>query len=91
VSELAYRLTRLLEILCDGDWHEMDQLPKLMGLSDFEMRRIVDFLGRYDIAEVDETRRRIRVSRDFKRILTQRESSCSFRETGDLAQNFSTL
>ena len=68
---MAYKLTRLLEILGDGDWHDIDQLRKLMGLSDFEVQKIADFLGKYDIAKVDEVKRRVRINKDFKRILTQ--------------------
>ncbi len=68
---MTYKLTRLLEILGDGDWHETDQLRQLMDLSDVELQRITDFLGEYDFAEVDGAKRRVRVNKDFQRILTQ--------------------
>lgn len=68
---MAYKLSRLLEILGDGKWHETDQLRQLMGLSDCEVEEITDFLGKYDFAEVDETRKRVRINKDFKKILTQ--------------------
>jgi DNA-binding IclR family transcriptional regulator len=68
---LAYKLTRLLEILGDGNWHETDQLCHLMDLSDSEVQRIMDFLEKYNFAEVDEAKKRVRIKKDFKRILTQ--------------------
>jgi hypothetical protein len=68
---LSYKLTRLLEILGDGKWHETDQLRKLMNLSDCEVQEITDFLGKYDFAEVDEIRKRVRINKDFQKILTQ--------------------
>ncbi len=68
---MGYKLSRLLEILGDGNWHETDELRQLMGLNAFEVRRITDFLGKYDFAEVDEVKKRVRINKDFKRILTQ--------------------
>jgi DNA-binding IclR family transcriptional regulator len=68
---LPYKLTKLLEILGDGNWHETNQLCQQMDLSDVEVQRIMDFLGEYDFAEVDEAKSRVRIKKDFKRILTQ--------------------
>jgi hypothetical protein len=68
---LAYKLTRLLEILSDGKWHETDQLRQLMDLGDCEVQEITDFLGKYDFAEVDDAKKRVRINKDFKRILTK--------------------
>jgi len=68
---LAYKLTRLLEILSDGKWHETDQLRQLMDLSDCEVQEITDFLGKYDFAEVDDANKWVRINKDFKKILTK--------------------
>lgn len=68
---MAYKLSRLLEILGDGKWHDTDQLKELMGLSDTEVDEITDFLGKYDFAQVDEAKKRVRINKDFKKILTQ--------------------
>ena len=68
---MAYKLTRLLEILSDGKWHETDQLRQLMDLSDCEVQKITDFLGKYDFAEVDDANKRVRINKDFKEILTK--------------------
>ncbi len=68
---MAYKLTRLLEIIGDGKWHETDLLMQLMDLSDCEMQGITDFLGKYDFAEVDDHKKRVKINKDFQRILTQ--------------------
>ena len=68
---MAYKVTMLLEILGDGKWHETKQLKQLMNLRDSEVHEITDFLGKYDFAEVDETRKRVRIDKDFKKILSQ--------------------
>ena len=68
---MAYKLTKLLEIIDDGKWHETDQLKQLMDLSDCEMQGITDFLGKYDFAEVDDDKKRVKINKDFQRILTQ--------------------
>ena len=68
---MAYKLTKLLEIIGDGKWHETDQLKQSMDLSDCEVQGITDFLGKYDFAEVDDDKKRVKIKKDFKRILTQ--------------------
>jgi hypothetical protein len=67
---LAYKLSRILEILGDGKWHETEQLKQLMGLGDCEILEITDFLGKYDFAQVDDDKKRVRIAKDFKKILT---------------------
>jgi hypothetical protein len=67
---LAYKLSRLLEILGDGKWHDTDQLTTLMELSYWELLEIMDFLGKYNFAQIDEDKKRVKIARDFKKILT---------------------
>ena len=67
---MAYKLSRLLEILSDGKWHNADQLTMLMELSNWELLEITDFLGKYNFAQIDDNKKRVRIAKDFKRILT---------------------
>ena len=69
--KIVYRITLILEMLCDGKWHRIAQLQQLMGLKDFEVKEITKFLSDYAFAEVDEENSRVRVSRDFRKILVQ--------------------
>jgi hypothetical protein len=68
---LAYKLSKLLEIIRDGKWHEAEELQRSMDLTDCEVQEITEFLGMYDFAEVDEDGKRLRVNKDFKKILCQ--------------------
>jgi hypothetical protein len=70
-AALAYKVSRLLEIIGDGKWHETNQLKQLLDLSDCEVQEIAYFLGRYDFAQVDDAKNRVKINKDFKRILTQ--------------------
>jgi hypothetical protein len=68
---MAYKITMLLEVLGDGKWHEIEQLHQLMNLYDCEIKEIMDFLNKYDFAEIDGAKKRVRLNRDFQRILSQ--------------------
>ena len=58
-----------MEKIGDGKWHKLDQLKQLMGFSDYELQEITKFLSQYDFAEFDEDTRRVRINRDFQKIL----------------------
>ena len=67
---MAYKLSRLLEILGDGKWHDTGHLTTLMELSNWEILEITDFLGKYNFAQVDDDKKRVRIAKDFKKIFT---------------------
>jgi hypothetical protein len=69
VEPMPFRITMLLEKIGDGKWHKLDQLKRLMGFSDYELQEITKFLSQYDLAEFDEDTRRVRINRDFQKIL----------------------
>ena len=73
-GKIAYQITLILEMLGDGKWHRIEQLQQLVGLKDFEVEEIAKFLSDYDFVEVDEDNSRVRVSRDFRKILVQNVS-----------------
>ena len=56
-------------MLGDGKWNKIDQLKQLVGLSDHEVQEIARFLSQYDFVEIDEGKRRVRINRDFRKIL----------------------
>jgi hypothetical protein len=60
---------RLLEMLSDGKWHEIDQLEQDEDLNDYEVEKIVKFLDQYDFVEIDENKHRVRIDRDLGRII----------------------
>ncbi len=58
-------------MLKDGKWHEADELRQSTNLTEDEMKEILDFLGKYHFATVDEKKDRLKVDKDFQKILTQ--------------------
>ncbi len=68
---MAYKVTKILEILGDGKWHELEQIRMQMGLDGVEMQEIAEFLTRYDLAKIDESYRKLRVTKDFQKILVE--------------------
>ena len=69
VEPMPFRITMLLEKIGDGKWHNLDQLKQLMGFSDYELQEITKFLSQYSFAELDEDARRVRINKDFQKIL----------------------
>jgi hypothetical protein len=61
----------ILEVLSDGKWHEIDQLQQLMNLDDCEIHEITAFLNKYDFAEVDDAKKRVKLNKDFCKIPSQ--------------------
>ena len=61
----------ILEILSDGKWHGIDELQQRLELDEREVRVIAAFLSKYDFAKSDEENRKVRINRDFQKLLSQ--------------------
>ncbi|MCW4047160.1 MAG: hypothetical protein NWE99_06320 [Candidatus Bathyarchaeota archaeon] len=59
----------VLELLGDGRWHEVAEVQRSLALDELEMQEILAFLDTYELAEVDGENGRVRISRDFQRLL----------------------
>jgi hypothetical protein len=68
---VASKVMLILELLSDGKWHGVDELLVEAGLCERRFREIAVFLGKYDFVKFDEEKRRVKVNRDFKRLLAQ--------------------
>jgi len=65
------KITLVLELLDDGKWHGIEELLLRLELSEREFREVAAFLGKYDFVKVDEKNRRVKINRDFQRLLAQ--------------------
>jgi len=65
------KITMVLELLDDGKWHGIEELLLRLELSEREFREVAAFLGKYDFVKVDEKNRRVKINRDFQRLLAQ--------------------
>ena len=68
---MTSKIAIILEVLGDGKWHRTDEMQLQLDLTSEEMMEIVAFLGTYGLAETDDPQTRVRINRDFKRILAQ--------------------
>ncbi|MFB3889470.1 MAG: hypothetical protein ACE14S_08255 [Candidatus Bathyarchaeia archaeon] len=65
------RLSIMLEVLRDGEWHAIDELQQLTNLNEDQVREIAAFLYEYDLARMDLENEKIRISRMFQEFLSQ--------------------
>jgi len=65
------KIAMVLELLGDGKWHGIEELLLRLKLSEREFREVAAFLGRYGFVKVDEANRRVKINRDFQRLLAQ--------------------
>jgi hypothetical protein len=61
----------LLGILGDGKWHGLAELQHEMGMAEYKVQEIAAFLSRFDFAVVDEANRKVKVNRDFQKLLAR--------------------
>ena len=61
----------ILELLSDGKWHGIEELLFRAGLSERKFWEVMGFLGEYGFVKVDEKNKKIKINRDFQRLLAQ--------------------
>jgi DNA-binding IclR family transcriptional regulator len=64
------KITMILDILGDGRWHEVDALVLNFELSDDKFGALITFLSKYGFVKVDEENMRVKLNRDFQKLLT---------------------
>lgn len=65
------KMTIMLEVLSDGEWHGIEELQQLVELNERQVREIAAFLFEYDLAVVDISSQKVRINKYFQEILTQ--------------------
>ena len=68
---MVHRVMLILELLSDGKWHEIEELLFRTGLNERKFQESISFLGEYDFVMIDETKRRVKINKDFQKLLTQ--------------------
>jgi predicted transcriptional regulator len=65
------KVMAVLELLSDGKWHRMEELLLGAKLDDKKFQEITAFLSMYDFVKVDEKNRRVKINRDFRKLLAE--------------------
>lgn len=63
------KISGILQLLCDGRWHLIEELQHCFGVSCFGFEKPIDFLSEFGFAVIDDDNLRIRVNSDFQDIL----------------------
>ena len=62
----------ILELLSDGKWHEIDELLVEVRLTEQKFREVTEFLDKYGFVEFDHENRKVKVNKDFRKLLLQK-------------------
>ena len=62
-------INELLELLEDDKWHDLSQVAEKMGLHEFRVELLVNFLAEYEFISLDKEGRRIRLAASVLRFL----------------------
>ena len=65
------KIAMLLEVLGDGKWHGIEELQLRLGLNERKVQEIMTFLNKYDFVKVDKERGKVKINRNFQRLLAQ--------------------
>ena len=65
------KIAAFLELLKDSRWHEKTELQKSLELDDQKTQEIMAFLSEYNLVKIDSENEKIRLNRDFKKLLIQ--------------------
>ena len=73
---LPSKVTMTLESLNDGKWHDTEEMQLRLELNEREFGEIEVFLAKYDFIKTDPKNRRVKLTRDFRRLLVQAHNNC---------------
>jgi DNA-binding IclR family transcriptional regulator len=65
------KIMLILELLSDGKWHGTEELLLRLGLNEQKLQEITAFLNRYDFVKIDDKNRKVKINKDFKKLLVQ--------------------
>ena len=71
MKRVVSKVMVILELLSDGKWHGVEELLLGAGLSEQKFQEITGFLSKYGFVKVDEENKKVKVNRDFQRLLVQ--------------------
>jgi hypothetical protein len=64
----------ILEMLGDGKWHEIEELRLRLELNEHKVQEITTFLNKYDFVKIDKEHVKVKINRNFQKLLTQTAS-----------------
>ena len=68
---LVSKVSMVLEVLSDGEWHGIEELQQLTELNENQVREVAAFLYEYDFVRMDVENKKLRINRHFQEFLSQ--------------------
>ncbi len=65
------KIAMILDLLSDGKWHRFEELQQVLGLNECKVQEVTAFLNEYDFVIVDEEHGKVKVNRDFQKLLVE--------------------
>jgi biotin operon repressor len=59
-------------LLDDGEWHSIEEIRQKIRLSRRDLKKVIDFLVKYDFVVIDEQGGKVRLSEVFLRTLSHK-------------------
>jgi len=63
-------LSSVLEILEDGEWHNYREIANQAGISEETVLRVANFLNEFNLANIDNRERKVKLSPAFLELPT---------------------
>ena len=68
---MVSKITMILEMLGDGKWHGIKELQLRLGLNELKVQEVTSFLNKYDFVKIDKEHRKVKLDRNFQKLLAQ--------------------
>lgn len=65
------KIAMILELLGDGKWHRIEELQQTLGLNEHKVKEVTTFLNEYAFVQIDEKHGKVKINRDFQKLLAQ--------------------
>jgi len=64
-------IDEILELLSDGEWHNITEISKSLKMSFEELDSIIHFLSKYGFVEIGDDLIKVKIEKNFKELVTE--------------------
>jgi hypothetical protein len=68
---LTSKIDQVLEILGDGEWHNLMELQDEIGVSNGRVLEILGFLSKYEFVKIDFAKEKARITKNAQEFMAQ--------------------
>ncbi len=71
MTHVASKVAEILEIISDGNWHNLSKVQEEVKVPSEKMVEILGFLSKYEFLKVDYVNERVRVAGSVRKFLAE--------------------